>query len=87
MVALYVEQYTASPPAGVSGKSLPSSNTLGTGTAYVFAEGKVIEGTWRRDVKTDWFTLADVNGDPILVPPGKVWVSLVPDDRGLSYES
>lgn len=86
LVALYVEQYTARPPSGVGGSSLPSSRTTGSGVAYVFAEGKVMEGTWERETETDWFRLTDMNGEILLVPPGKVWVSLVPDNSGLSYE-
>jgi hypothetical protein len=84
MVALYVDQYTASPPGG--GKGLPSSNTIGTGKAFVFAEGKVTEGTWERESIEDWFTLKDTNGGILTVPPGKIWVSLVPSNRGLSIE-
>lgn len=85
MVALYVEQYTVSPPSGVSGSSLPSSRTTGSGQAFVFADGKVIEGTWERETESDWFTLTDGNGESMMVPPGKVWVSLVPANRGLTY--
>lgn len=86
LVALYVEQYTARPSAGVSGTPLPSSRTTGSGKAFVFAEGKVTEGSWERESETDWFTLTDVNGEMMLVPPGKVWVSMVPASRGLSFE-
>lgn len=86
MVALYVEQYTASPPAGVSGTALPSSRTTGSGDAFVFADGRVMEGTWERETELDWFTLTDANGDVMMVPPGKVWLSLVPANRGLTYE-
>lgn len=85
LVALYMEQYTASPPAGVSGSSLPSSRTTGEGKAYVFADGRVAEGTWERDSESEWFTLKDVNGEQLLVPPGQVWVSLVPAQLGLTY--
>jgi Protein of unknown function (DUF3048) N-terminal domain/Protein of unknown function (DUF3048) C-terminal domain len=79
MVALAVEQYTASPPSGVSGKALPSSKTIGSGKAYVFADGKVVEGTWEREAETEWFTLKDSAGNIIPVPAGKIWISLVPD--------
>lgn len=85
MVALYVEQYTVSPPSGVSGSALPSSRTTGSGQAFVFADGKVVEGTWERETETDWFTLTDGDGEIMMVPPGKVWVSLVPANRGLTY--
>ncbi len=87
LVALYVDLYTARPGSGQSGTPLPSSRTTGTGEAYVFADGKVIEGTWERDSETEWFRLSDGNGVVIEVPPGKSWVSLVPSHRGLSVES
>jgi hypothetical protein len=76
MVALYVEQY--------SNNGLPSSHTLGSGEAYVFADGKYVQGTWEREEMTDWFTLTDAEGNVIAVPPGQVWVSLVPSGSGLT---
>lgn len=85
LVALFVEQYTASPPAGVGGKPLPSSRTTGSGKAYLFADGKVTEGTWERETEFDWFTLKDSNHEILMVPAGKAWLSLVPDHGGLSY--
>jgi hypothetical protein len=78
MVALYVEQYTVG--------DLPASRTAGQGLAYVFAEGKVVQGTWQREEITDWFVLEDNDGEPILVPPGKVWISLVPNTTGIVVE-
>ncbi|MFQ5522003.1 MAG: DUF3048 domain-containing protein [Acidimicrobiia bacterium] len=85
LVALYVEQYTAYPPAGQSGTPLPASRTLGSGKAFVFANGKVVEGTWTRGSEDEWFRLTYPNGEELSVPPGKVWVSLVPVTRGLTY--
>ncbi len=84
MVALYVDQYTVSPSGGQSGKPLPSSRTTGEGKAFVFANGKYVEGRWSRDSESDWFLLTDTNGEILMVPPGKVWISLVPSNNGLS---
>ena len=78
MVALYVEQYSVG--------NLPASRTSGQGLAYVFADGKVVQGTWQRDDITQWFTLEDNDGNPILVPPGKIWISLVPNSSGIVIE-
>lgn len=78
LVALYTEQYSVN--------GLPSSQTVGSGQALVFADGKVVTGTWSRQAETDWFELTDQDGDAIPVPPGKVWVSLVPAHRGLTFE-
>ena len=84
LVALYVEQYTASPPGG--GSPVPASRTVGSGKAFVFANGQATEGTWRRGAESEWFLLTDGQGEIILVPPGKVWLSLVPDHTGLTYQ-
>lgn len=75
LVALYTNQYSVN--------GLPSSETTGSNPAFVFADGKVVEGTWEREEDTDWFTLTDADGNEIDVAPGKVWVSLVPADDGL----
>jgi hypothetical protein len=86
LVALYVEQYTFSPPPGWTGSSVPASQTIGSGRALVFAEGKVIDGRWERADEESWFTLVDGSGQPIAVPPGRAWVSLVPTQSGVTYE-
>ncbi|MGH8945670.1 MAG: DUF3048 domain-containing protein [Acidimicrobiia bacterium] len=79
LVAVYTDQYSVN--------GLPSSQTIGSGQALVFAEGKVVTGTWSRQAETDWFELTDQDGAVIPVPPGKIWVSLVPSNRGLTFES
>jgi hypothetical protein len=78
LVALSSEQY--------SNNGLPSSHTTGSGQAFVFADGKVVEGTWERETETEWYTLTDASGDTIQIPPGQAWISLVPDTGGLTYE-
>ncbi|MCI0544730.1 MAG: DUF3048 domain-containing protein [Actinobacteria bacterium] len=86
LMVLYVDQYTAMPPPGWGGGGLPSSQTVGSGFAYVFAEGKVVEGSWERADETVWFTLTRAGGQRLMVPPGKIWVSLVPASGGITYE-
>lgn len=79
LVVLYIEEYTVG--------GLPSSRTAGSDMpAYIFADGKVIEGVWDRDDIYEWFTLTDGDGNTMTVPEGQVWVSLVPFDRGLTVE-
>jgi hypothetical protein len=78
LIALESEQY--------SNNGLPSSHTTGTGLAYVFADGKYVEGTWERATEDEWYTLSDTEGNPIAVPPGQVWVSLVPTGAGITIE-
>jgi hypothetical protein len=78
LIGLESEQY--------SNNGLPSSHTTGSGQAWVFAEGKVVEGTWERETETEWFTLTDTEGNAIAIPPGQAWISLVPDTGGLTYD-
>lgn len=86
LVALVGRFYTASPPAGQGGSSVPATETVGEGQAVVFADGKAIEGIWSREAPEDPFTLATADGDPIFVPPGTLWVSIVPDVGRVDWE-
>lgn len=79
LIAIVGEQYTASPPAGAGGSSVPATSTIGSGPFYVFSDGKVIEGTWARESPEEPFVLTTEDGDPLLVPPGFAWISVVPD--------
>ncbi len=83
LVVLYAEQYTAHPPG--TGTPVPATRTVGSGRVFVLANGSVTEGTWTRGSESDWFFLTDSGGEVLLVPPGKVWVSLVPPEPGLSF--
>jgi hypothetical protein len=86
LIALQVVQYTASPPPGQSGSSLPASRTVGSGRAFIFVDGMVVEGTWERATEEEWFRLVDSDGATLPIPPGKAWVSLVPSTRPVRYE-
>ncbi len=86
LVVMYVDQYTANPPAGQSGVPVPASQTVGSGTAFVFADGKVVEGTWERADEETWFVIKDSTGNVVQIPPGRPWISLVPSSGGLTYE-
>ena len=85
LVVLFARKYTASPPAGRSGSSVPAMETVGSGRALVFFDGGVTEGTWARDAIEDLFVLSDADGDVLTVPPGKPWISLVPDTGSVTW--
>lgn len=85
LVVLFVDTYFATPPPGVKGKGVPASRTVGSGRALVFAAGKVRQGTWSRDHDDEPFVLTDPDGNVLPVPPGRPWISLVPEDRGVSW--
>jgi hypothetical protein len=52
---------------------------LGQGSALVFRDGLVAEGTWVRPSEEEMIAIVDGGGDPIPLKPGNVWVQVVPD--------
>ena len=67
--------------------TLPSILTVGVGPVTVFSDGKVIEGTWRRNDIKQAFTFTDSNQNPIYVPPSSQWVHIVPTDGEVTWSN
>ena len=67
--------------------TLPSVLTVGVGNAYVFNQGKYIEGSWRRGDITEPFVLTDINGNDIEVPPSTQWVHILPNEGLVSVNN
>ena len=67
--------------------TLPSVLTVGVGNAYVFNQGKYIEGSWRRGDITEAFVLTDINGNDIEVPPSTQWVHILPNEGLVSLNN
>ena len=59
-----------------SGTTVPVAETVGRGDAWVFHGGKMQKGTWSRNSDREWFKLTTEDGSPMLVPPGKIWMTL-----------
>lgn len=60
----------------------------GTGEAYVFTNGKVIHGTWKRDGDYEPNLFLDENGNEIVFNQGKTWICNIWQEyeEYLSYE-
>ena len=87
LVVMSADRYTARPARPSDGNAVPATHTVGTGDALVFHSGGVIEATWTRDSIDELIRIIDnAEGADIIVPPGRVWVSIFPDDRTLSWE-
>ena len=77
LVVLGMNTYLAQPPPG--GGVARAVESIGAGDAWIFAGGRVVEGHWKRTSADEGFTLTDLDGDPLSVPPGLSWVSFFPD--------
>ena len=67
--------------------TLPSVLTVGVGNAYVFNQGKYIEGSWRRGDISEPFVLTDGDGNDIEVPPSTQWVHILPNEGIVSVDN
>lgn len=54
---------------------------LSGGTGKFITNGKAIDITWSRDSASDITHYYDVNGDEIILNPGKIWVEIVENGR------
>lgn len=84
LVVLQMRTYLAQPPPG--GGVARAVESIGSGNAWIFADGRVVTGEWERDSGYDGFTLTTDDGDPLAVPPGRVWISFFPTDETPEWE-
>jgi len=68
-------------PYGVSGADAesPEAITVGSGVAYFYTGGNVIEGTWSRTSATDRIVYLDRDGAEVLLAPGRTWIAVAPE--------
>jgi hypothetical protein len=56
----------------------------GSGDLVVFSNGSRREGTWSKSAPRSTSRWLDANGKPLVIPPGPVWVEVVPLDSPLT---
>ena len=83
LVVMLATRFTEQAPAG--GTSVPAIETVGDGQAFVFAGGRMVEGTWSRESSDDLIVFTDDQGEPLPVPPGFIWMSIVPEQNGIDF--
>lgn len=60
-------------------------NLEGEGDAYIFRDGQVVEGRWKKEnrtARTKWY---DKDGKEVELNRGNTWVAILPGDRKLEY--
>lgn len=58
----------------------------GSGTAFIFQDGSVIQGTWEKRNKKENYRFGDKNGSPIGLNPGKTWITLATNKNEVSVK-
>lgn len=61
-------------------------NTIGSGQAYVFQDGTVTEGTWRKTGVKDQIQFLDPAGKTIQLNAGQTWITAVPNNKTVSWQ-
>ncbi len=87
MVVIRAPRYTASPArVPEDGQPVPATDTVGSGSLLVLHGGRVITGTWQRDSANIPFELLTDDGEPLVLPRGRIWISVLPNDGSLTIE-
>lgn len=60
--------------------------TVGTGPAKIFVDGKMTEGQWRKNSKTDREMFYDNNGNEIVFSRGQFWIAVVQPGASVTVE-
>jgi hypothetical protein len=63
-----------------AGNPSPEVVAVGYGKAWVFRNGRLVEGEWRRATEGDVMEIVDADGDVVPLAPGTTWVELFPSD-------
>lgn len=60
--------------------------TIGSGNAFVFEDGNVQTGKWKKADQKSQITLTDNNGKEILLNAGQTWFTVVDADSAVSFK-
>ena len=60
-------------------------DTIGTGQAYVFQDGKFSIGSWTKNSNEEQFTFQDASGNPLKLNAGKTWLTALRSPGQVTY--
>ena len=63
----------------VLGNPTPDPVVVGSGTAWVLRDGRLVTGTWRRPSADQPTRLVGPGGAQLALHPGRTWIELLPD--------
>lgn len=60
--------------------------TIGSGTAFIFQNGILINGTWNKSSASEQIRFYDENGTEIALAPGQTFISAIPKYGSVEYQ-
>lgn len=57
----------------------------GEGVAWIFRDGQVIEGIWKKASRTDRTLFYDLDGNEVELNRGNTWIHVIPKTRDVTY--
>ena len=60
-------------------------NTVGSGKSFIFQDGTVTIGSWKKTSSKSQMQFLDANGADIKLNPGQTWISAVGNAAGVKY--
>lgn len=63
-----------------------SITTIGSGTAYIFQNGRLIEGKWSKSNQSAQIKFTDASGEEVAFVPGQVWIAAVPQFGSVNWD-
>lgn len=70
--------YYRTPYRDPSHSPVDAANVVGTGDAWVLADGQLVKGTWTKLSAAAVTTFTDSAGSTIAIPTGRTWITLAP---------
>ena len=56
--------------------------TIGEGDAVILQDGKIVNGKWKKESRTDRTKYYDNSGNPIKFNRGRMWIAMIPHSDG-----
>ncbi len=69
-----------------SGAYYSNYNVIGSGAAYIFQNGTLLNATWNKTATNAPLTFTDSNGQPVPLNPGQTWITAVSGANQVSYK-
>ena len=86
-VIVQIVPYTDAGMTDKFGLDLYEAQMVGSGEAFVFTKGHVIEATWTKPTLRSVTTFTDKNGNHVELTRGRTWVSLVAPNGGFTFDA